>query len=52
MNDALFEKIKRANCKYAEYLSAGKAYGFEVNKQFCKDAEAKVLRRVQKNLFV
>lgn len=29
-----------------------KAYGFEVNKQFCKDAEAKVLRRVQKNLFV
>lgn len=29
-----------------------KAYGFEVNKQFCKDAEEKVLRRVQKNLFV
>ena len=29
-----------------------KAYGFEVNKQFCKDAETKVLRRVQKNLFV
>ena len=29
-----------------------KAYGFEVNKQFCKDAETKVLRRIQKNLFV
>ena len=29
-----------------------KAYGFEVNKQFCKDAETKVLWRVQKNLFV
>ena len=29
-----------------------KAYGFEVNKQFCKDAEAKVLMLVQKNLFV
>lgn len=22
MNDVLFKKIKRANCKYAEYLSA------------------------------
>lgn len=29
-----------------------KAYGFEVNKQFCKDAKEKVLRYIQKNLFV
>lgn len=29
-----------------------KAYGFEVNKQFCKDAETKVLRRIQKKLFI
>ena len=28
-----------------------KAYGFEVNKQFCRDAETKVLRRISKNLF-
>ncbi len=29
-----------------------KAYGFEVNRQFCKDAETKVLRRIQKKLFI
>lgn len=29
-----------------------KAYGFEINKQFCKDAETKVLCRIQKSLFV
>lgn len=29
-----------------------KAYGFETNKKFCKDAKTKVLRQIQKNLFV
>ena len=29
-----------------------KAYGFEVNRQFCKDAETKVLRRIQKKIFI
>lgn len=29
-----------------------KAYGFEVNKKFCADAEQKVLKRIQHNLFV
>ena len=29
-----------------------KAYGFEMNRQFCKDAETKVLRRIQKKIFI
>lgn len=29
-----------------------KAYGFEVNKKFCADADQKVLKRIQHNLFV
>lgn len=29
-----------------------KAYGFEVNRNFCKDAETKVLRRIQKKIFI
>ena len=29
-----------------------KAYGFEVNRQFCKDSETKILRQIQKKLFI